>query len=240
MKKIFLLITLNAVILLVCCNRQAGKNSQEATNEDTVFAVKDTIWLYVKAQSVHVREKPELLSEPLGVLYYGDSVHGWYIQDSVWFGFPKNGADAFLKTEYLTSLPVKKDTAISMTNVKKELRRFFSRANVGLKNGQFFYPDKRLTITIPNDIKTIELGKIVYSELEKLNQDHGLGGTRLCTDISADRSDLYTSTAKKGMKMTFYSLGALGMQFSNVIDTSATLSVRIMSGHVKFISGAIK
>jgi hypothetical protein len=239
--------------LLVCtiafifanCRQPAEKDSQETIKEDTIVSVgNDTTWLYlyVQAQSVHIRKKPELLSEPCGILHYGDSVYGYYIQDSVWFQLLKDGEDAFLKTEYLTSLLLpRKDTVMSLADVKKELRKHFSDANISFKNGQFTYPYKTFTVTVPKKIKTIELGNIAYRDLEKLNKEFGLGGVRLCTDISADKNALYTSTAVEGSKITFYSLGALNMELSNIWDTtSKSLPTRIVNGDVTFIKGEIR
>jgi hypothetical protein len=230
------------VFICTSCNQQAKQDLQDIPEEDIVFIGNDTIWLYIQSQSVHVRRKPELLSEPLGVLHYGDSVYGYYIQDSVWFQFSKDGESAFLKAEYLTPFLVpQKDTMITLADVKRELQRHFSKANVNFKDGELYYPHKTHTVTIPKNIKTIELGNIVYPELRKLNRDFGFGGVRLCTDMSADKSALYTSTARKGTKMTFYSLGALNMQLSDVWDsTSTSLPARIINGDVTFIKGEIK
>jgi hypothetical protein len=236
--------------IFISCQPKIEKVNEAPIAEtlDTVVIEKDSIWLYVKTESAPVRQKPELLSETAGVLYYGDSVYGCYTEDSLWICFHMNGNAAFLKSEYLTSLMVSMKKTMKDSNakvntlddVKRELKREFANKNIKLENDVFVYPRKKHTVIIPKNIKTEELGVVAYPMLKKFQDIYGLGGVKVCTDMSADGSTLYTSTAKEGTKMTFYTMGHLNIRLNDLVDTSKTLPARIMNGHVEFIGGKIK
>jgi hypothetical protein len=241
----FISIILFAICLFSCSQQREDvtEQNEDVTEQNGIGnIVEDGIWLYVKAQSVHIRKIPELLSETLGILYYGDSVYGCYSLDSIWFRFHYENTDsAFLKVEYLTDQKpkIKQKASTTLSELKKELRETFANANIRLRNDQFVYPIKKHTVVIPENIKTSKLGDWMYPDLKKLNDLSGLGGIKVCMDISADKNTLYTSTAKKGMEMTFYSLGALNMQLVNLVDTATNLSSRIFNGDIEFIKGEI-